>query len=126
MNTTNISVIEKSTKSVGTTLLLTFFLGPVGLFYVSTAGAFIMILMDVAAMGYFFTSLPSSSALPDTGLLVGFSWIFLQRAFSMGWGIIAAYRHNRGTLVAHEPNNRPITAFRRKHVLMGNSPILVE
>ena len=125
MNTMNIPLTEKPISRVGTTLLLTFLLGPVGLFHISKPGAFIIILLDVAAMGYFFTSLTSSSILPDTGLLIGLSWIFLQRAFSMGWGIIAANRYNERTLVAHKPGDRSITAFRRRHVLMRNNPILI-
>lgn len=42
-------VITKSTKSVGLALLLTFFLGPLGMFYSTITGAIVMGILTILA-----------------------------------------------------------------------------
>lgn len=48
-------IVMKSPKSLGIGLILTFFLGPIGLFYATISGAIIMFIIDAifAVIGFF-------------------------------------------------------------------------
>lgn len=71
------TVIAVPVKSVGVSLLLTFFFGPLGMLYSTVVGAIIMIVISVILFLVTF----------------GFS-VFITWPVSMIWGAIAASMHN--------------------------------
>jgi len=72
------TVIVKSTKSVGVALLLTFFFGPLGMFYSTITGAIVMIVVTIVVLIFTF----------GFGALV--TW-----PVCMIWGAIAASNYNK-------------------------------
>lgn len=71
------TVVAVPLKSVGVSLLLTFFFGPLGMFYSTVWGAIIMIIISVVLF------------LVTFGIGVFITW-----PVSMIWGAIAASAHN--------------------------------
>ncbi|MDO5615709.1 MAG: hypothetical protein Q4G16_05940 [Cruoricaptor ignavus] len=70
-------IIIKDKKSVGLSLLLTFFFGPLGMLYSTVTGAIVMFFIS-AAIGF---------------ITLGFGF-FLTWPICMIWGAIAASNHN--------------------------------
>lgn len=71
-------VLMAPTKSVGVSLLLTFFFGPLGMLYSTIAGALVMIVVSVV-LGFF---------------TLGFS-LLLTWPISMAWGAMAVSSYNQ-------------------------------
>ncbi len=74
-------VIVKSQKSVGISLLLTFFFGPLGLFYSSVMGAIIMLVLGVTI----------------SLLTAGLGYVLVD-LICMIWGAIAVSKYNKKLL----------------------------
>ncbi|MDY3326949.1 hypothetical protein PG299_03845 [Riemerella anatipestifer] len=75
-------VVVAPTKSVGISLLLTFFFGPLGMLYSTVVGALVMLLVSGVAVF----------------LTLGIS-IFFTQPICMIWGAMAAHRHNKKIII---------------------------
>lgn len=75
------TVVVMPTKSVGVALLLTFFLGPLGMFYSTTVGAIVMLIISLIV-----------------GILTFGIGLLLTQPICMIWGAVAASQHNRELL----------------------------
>ena len=75
-------VIVKGTKSVGVSILLTFLLGPLGMFYSTIPGALIMLVVSGII-----------------GVMTAGIGLFLTQPICIIWGAVAAKSYN-GKLLA--------------------------
>jgi hypothetical protein len=71
-------VIVASTKNVGVSILLTFFFGPLGMFYSTVIGAIVMIVVTVVVFVFTF----------------GFGTL-LTWPICIVWGALAAHNYNK-------------------------------
>lgn len=71
-------VMVASTKSAGVSLLLTLFLGPIGLLYSSISGGIIMLIVDLIF------------GLMTFGMILFVTW-----PITMIWGVMAVNSHNK-------------------------------
>jgi hypothetical protein len=86
-------VIVTQSRSLGIALLLTFFLGPLGLLYASVSGALLLIVGGVVAGGGIAVAAAAKGNLAMIALvppLLGLLWLT-----SMVWAAIATNRYNR-------------------------------
>ena len=87
------TVMYGAPKSIGLALVLTFFFGPLGLFYASVAGGFVMLFGGILI------------AIATGGVAGVFVWIG-----SMVWAAIAVNNYNTALAVSRQiyvQNNRP-------------------
>ncbi|MBM7841621.1 zinc ribbon domain-containing protein [Herpetosiphon giganteus] len=77
-------VIVTSQKSVGLSLVLTFFFGPLGMFYSTVGGALAMIAITIILSALTF----------GAGLVL--AW-----PIAMIWGAVAASQHNQRVIISH-------------------------
>ncbi|MGV4439330.1 hypothetical protein ACQ1PL_07510 [Ornithobacterium rhinotracheale] len=75
-------IIIKERKSVGLSLLLTFFFGPLGMLYSTISGAIIMLIISIVL----------------SVITLGFS-LFLTWPICMIWGAMAAKSYNKDLLI---------------------------
>ena len=77
-------VVVVSPKSVGISILLTFFFGPLGMLYSTVAGGLIMLLVSVVL----------------AAITAGIS-LLLTHPICIIWGAVAASSHNKKMLAGH-------------------------
>jgi len=84
--------VVKSTKSIGVAILLTLFLGPIGLFYASIIGGIIMTLLPFGLLFLFIVGLATEIAA-ITGLVILISIFYWL--ICIVWAIIAVNGYNK-------------------------------